>query len=112
MHRKSPTVTKFARQSHHLDMRAETLLAAAPAGADDQLISTHEAARWFGVSMGWFESGRCRGWGPTFEPLGPRCIKYRRGTLRKYLRARARAYAHRRAEAKARKLARRNNKAA
>jgi hypothetical protein len=93
-------------------MRAEALLAAAPAGADDQLLSTREAAQWFGVSTGWFEIGRCRGWGPTFEPLGPRCTKYRRGTLKKYLQARARAYAKRKAEAKARKLAKRIKKAA
>jgi hypothetical protein len=75
--------SKTAPTKHHLDKRAAAI--AAVAGDDDDLLSTREEADWLGVSTQWLEIGRSRGYGPPFERLGPKTIKYRRGKTRKWL---------------------------
>jgi len=84
--------------SHHLDRRAEQLLAYEPPGIghnnpppDDELLSTKQVAAWFGVSVQWLEIGRSRGYGPEYVRLGPRSIRYTRGACRKFLRERTAA---------------------
>ena len=70
-------------KSHHIDKRADKIAAAA--GDDDELLSTNQMAHWLGVSTQWLEIGRHRGYGPPFERLGPKLIRYRRGEARKWL---------------------------
>lgn len=48
----------------HLDKRAETLVAIAPEGSDDDLLSTVQIAGWLGVTAQWVELGRAKGYGP------------------------------------------------
>jgi hypothetical protein len=71
-------------KTFHIDKRAASILAA-PAGDDDDLLSTRELAAWFQVSEQWLEIARCKGYGPEFERLGPKLIRYRRGKARKWL---------------------------
>jgi hypothetical protein len=88
-----------APNRHHLDRRARQLLAAEPPGighndpplSDEALLTTTQVAAWLGVSIQWLEIGRVRGYGPRFVRLSPRCIKYRVGDVREYLRERAHA---------------------
>jgi predicted DNA-binding transcriptional regulator AlpA len=77
-------------KKHHLDRRADSIVAA-DAGADDELLSTREVAGWLGVSTQWLEIGRCKKYGPKFTRVGPRVIRYRRGDVREWLKARAHA---------------------
>jgi hypothetical protein len=72
---------------HHIDKRA-SFLAAVP-GSDDELLTTGLTAIWLGVSTQWLEIGRIRGYGPTFERLGPKLIRYRRGNVREWLASRS-----------------------
>jgi Clp amino terminal domain, pathogenicity island component len=67
----------------HLDRRAPTL--AAVEGDDDELLTTQQEADWLGVSPQWLEIGRVRGYGPPFERLGPKIIRYSRGKTRRWL---------------------------
>ena len=71
---------------HHLDRRAH-LIAAQP-GDDDKALSTREAADWLGVSEQFLEIGRCRGYGPPFERISPKVIRYRIGKMREWLASR------------------------
>jgi hypothetical protein len=73
----------------HIDKRVDQVLAVGGTGADDDLLSTAQVAAWFGVSVQWLEVARMRGYGPEFELMGPRCIRYRRSTCREWLRSRA-----------------------
>jgi hypothetical protein len=70
-------------QNFHLDKRAAGL--AAVPGADDELLDTPAMAAWLGVSETWLEIGRIRGYGPPFERLSPRVIRYQRGATRRWL---------------------------
>jgi hypothetical protein len=70
-------------QRLHLDKRAAAL--AAVPGADDELLDTPAMAAWLGVSIQWLEIGRCKGYGPPFERLSPRVIRYQRGRTRQWL---------------------------
>ena len=70
---------------HHLDRRAQQILAADNGGADDELMDTPAVAQWFGVSDEWLELGRCLGYGPPFVQLRTRTIRYRRGDCREWL---------------------------
>jgi len=85
---------KAARHAHktgkfHLDKKAHQLLAAPAAeGHDDDLLMTPEAARVLTVSTQWLEIGRSKGYGPPYERLGPGIIRYRRATLRQWLKER------------------------
>ena len=91
---KRKRITAAPRQ-HHLDKRAAAILAAEPNNNippdDDDLLTTIQVASWLGVSVQFLEIGRSRGYGPEFTALGPRCIRYTRGNVRKYLRARTHA---------------------
>ena len=83
-----------APRQHHLDKRAAAILAAEPNNNppdDDDLLTTIQVASWLGVSVQFLEIGRSRGYGPEFTALGPRCIRYTHGNVRKYLRARTHA---------------------
>jgi predicted DNA-binding transcriptional regulator AlpA len=77
----------YIPEKFHLDKRARTI--AATAGDDDELLDTRELAAWFGVSEQWVEISRHRGFGPPYEKLGPRLIRYRRGKVRLWLDERA-----------------------
>lgn len=72
----------------HLDKRADDLVLAA-AGDDEDLLNTAQTAKLLGVSAQWLESGRSRGWGPPFIRIGLRNIRYRRDSLRAWLKERA-----------------------
>jgi len=82
------TIALFAG-THHLDRRALDLIEAANEGTDDDLMSTPRLAVLLGVSPGWLEIGRSRGWGPPFLKLSPRRVRYHRGTVKAWLQERA-----------------------
>nr|BDD48223.1 hypothetical protein 6 [bacterium] len=62
---------------HHLDRRADAIVAAGD-GPPDELLSTKQVAAWLGVSVQWLEIGRHKGYGPNYIKLSPRRIRYRR----------------------------------
>jgi predicted DNA-binding transcriptional regulator AlpA len=70
-------------QKLHLDKRAADLLDHG-IGADDDLLTTEQLARWLGVSVQWLEIGRSRGYGPPWMRLGRRC-RYARAAVRAWL---------------------------
>ena len=69
---------------HHLDSRADKLIAEG-AGNPNELLTTREVAAWLGVSEQWLEIGRHKGCGPPYVRLTPRMIRYTRGGTLKYL---------------------------
>jgi hypothetical protein len=73
-----------APKTHHLDRRAANI-AAANFGRDDELMTTEQIAEWFGVSIQWLEIGRLRGYGPPYERIAPRVIRYRRSKVKQWL---------------------------
>jgi hypothetical protein len=73
-----------ATKTFHIDKRADSILATT-AGDDDDLLSTPEMAAWLGCSTQWLEIARNKGYGPPFERLSPRMIRYRVGAVRKWL---------------------------
>ena len=75
---------------YHIDKRAAGLLLGAI--NDESLLTTAETAQWLGVSTQWLEIGRHRGYGPPFERLSPRCVRYRRSKVCAWLDARS--YTH------------------
>jgi hypothetical protein len=75
---------------HHLDRRAAEIKAAT-SGADDELLSTVQTASWLGCSTQWLTIGRHKGYGPPFEKLSHRMVRYRRGAVRAWLDSRTRA---------------------
>lgn len=74
--------------THHLDRRADRIVAEGD-GNDDDLLSTREVANWLAVSTQWLEIGRSKNYGPAFTRVGPRCIRYLRGDVLKWLKARS-----------------------
>jgi predicted DNA-binding transcriptional regulator AlpA len=76
-----------APRSHHIDRRADAIVAV-DVGADDELLSTQAVANWLGVSTQWLEIGRHHGYGPKFQTISQRCIRYRRGDVIEWLKAR------------------------
>ncbi len=78
-------------QKHHLDRRADSLIAAGE-GHPDDLLSTTDLAEWLGVSNQFLEIGRCRNYGPVWVLLSPRCVRYRRSDVIAWLDARTRAH--------------------
>lgn len=74
----------------HIDKRAAAIAAAAATGDnDDDLLTTREMAAWLQVSEQWLEIGRHRGYGPKFERLSQKLIRYRRGNAREWLNERS-----------------------
>jgi hypothetical protein len=67
----------------HLDRRAASL--AAVEGDDDELLTTQQEADWLQVSIQWLEIGRIQGYGPPFERVGPRMVRYRRSKTKAWL---------------------------
>jgi predicted DNA-binding transcriptional regulator AlpA len=73
---------------HHLDRRAENLIAACD-GPDDELLNTRAVASWLGVSPQWLEIGRSSGqYGPPFQRLAPQIVRYRRSAVKAWLKRR------------------------
>ena len=79
-----------APKKHHLDRRADSIVAA-DVGADDELLNTRQTADWLGVSTQWLEIGRGKNYGPKFTRMGPRTIRYRRGDVLSWLKTRTHA---------------------
>jgi predicted DNA-binding transcriptional regulator AlpA len=69
-------------KNHHLDQRAERLI---EHGSDDDLLTTKAVANWLGVSDQWVELGRTKNYGPHFQTLATRIIRYRRGDVNEWL---------------------------
>jgi hypothetical protein len=77
-------------KSFHLDKRVASIIASST-GDDEELLTTEEEAAWLQVSVQWLEIGRCKGYGPPFERLGPKTIRYQRGKTRRWLGQRSHA---------------------
>jgi predicted DNA-binding transcriptional regulator AlpA len=97
-------------RKHNVDRRADMIFAAATAQRQapppalpsasstpdaDQLLSTPAVAAMLGVSEQWMEQGRKKGWGPPFQKLAPRCVRYRRGDVLEWLKQRSAMFAER-----------------
>jgi hypothetical protein len=73
----------------HLDRRAERLLTEhVAAGPDDELLDSAQLAEWLQCSVQFVEILRGRDDGPDFERIAPKVIRYRRGSIRTWLRQR------------------------
>ncbi len=72
-------------QHHHLDRRAAEIAEKGRQRDPTDLLTTQEEAAWLGVSTQWLEIGRAKGYGPPFERLGPRHIRYRVNKTIKWL---------------------------
>jgi predicted DNA-binding transcriptional regulator AlpA len=75
---------------HHLDRRAASLITSTSGDLDD-LLTTSETAHWLSLSTQWLEIGRCRGYGPPFVRVSPRCVRYRRRDVLAWLHQRTHA---------------------
>ena len=75
-------------QNLQVDKHA-TLLAQEGGGADDDLITSKELARWFRVSISWVEQSRMYNYGPPHIQISPNAIRYRRGAVLGWLAERA-----------------------
>jgi hypothetical protein len=53
----------------------------------EQRLTTRELCAWLGVSEQWAELGRCQGYGPPFERVNPKTIRYRVGSVLNYLKS-------------------------
>jgi hypothetical protein len=71
-------------KTFHIDKRAGAI-ASQVAGDDDDLLTTNETADWLQVSSQWLEIGRTRGYGPPYDRLSAKVIRYRRGKVRAWL---------------------------
>jgi hypothetical protein len=76
-------------QRHNLDRHAAKIDADAPGKDDEDLLTTKQVAEWFRVSEQWLEIGRGKNYGPEFEQMGPRIIRYQRGKCREWLKERS-----------------------
>ena len=83
-----PDAAAEAPRTHHIDKRAAAILTATT-GTDDDLLTTPETSAWLNCSTQWLEIGRNKGYGPPFERLAPRMIRYQRGAVRKWLEKRS-----------------------
>ena len=84
------TCDNYCPSKHHLDRRASKLVG--EPGNDGDLLDTSAVADWLGTSEQWVELGRKAVYGPSFLKVGP-WVRYRRGTVRAWLRKRAKAAA-------------------
>jgi hypothetical protein len=79
---------KAPPRRHHIDRRADKIIADSAAEADDDLLSTGAVADWLCVSTQFLEIGRSKNYGPRFVRIGPRTIMYRRGDVLAWLKQR------------------------
>ena len=70
----------------HLDKRIDSIVDAP--GGDDDLLTAAEVAAWLGVSVQWVDIGRSEGYGPPFQKLGDRLVRYHRAKVKAWLLAR------------------------
>ncbi len=75
---------KLPPKSFHFHCRIKQILAA-NVGAPDDLLTSKEVAVLLGVSLQWVEIARCHGYGPKYEKLSPRRIRYRRSAINEFL---------------------------
>jgi hypothetical protein len=87
-----PRPLLLAPRRHHLD-RYGASLAAELSGGDDDLLTTREMAEWLRCSEAWLARGRRAGFGPPFERITPKMIRYKRGKARVWLESRTQHYA-------------------
>ena len=71
-----------------LDKRAPDLIEKGEAQEQDH-FDTNSLAAWLGVSISFVEKGRSQGYGPKYERLGPRCIRYYKVDVLEWLRERS-----------------------
>jgi predicted DNA-binding transcriptional regulator AlpA len=78
-----------APKSHHIDKRAESILAIRGSrdglGDDDELLSTKQVADWLHVSTQFLSIGRAKKYGPKFVRLSHKQVAYRRCDVRAWL---------------------------
>jgi hypothetical protein len=82
------TIAPDSDRRLHLDRRAEALVVTAPEAANDDLLTTHQVASWFGVTAQWVELARAGGYGPPFTRIAPQAIRYKRATVIDWLKDR------------------------
>jgi hypothetical protein len=86
---KPPRKRKRQFIRHHLDRRAGQLLTTIKTTTKaDRLLTTQQVADLLGVSSQWLEVGRVKNYGPPYERLGPRLIRYPPDGLVKWLKQR------------------------
>jgi predicted DNA-binding transcriptional regulator AlpA len=78
---RGPPLRKF-----HFDKRIDSIVSAP--GGDDDLLTAAEVAAWLGVSVQWVDIGRSEGYGPPFQKLGDRLVRYHRAKVKAWLLAR------------------------
>jgi predicted DNA-binding transcriptional regulator AlpA len=76
------------RKRFHIDRRADALVTASRGSSDDELLSTQAVATWLGISTAWLEIARYRGYGPPYQRISTRCVRYLRGDVLQWLRER------------------------
>ena len=69
----------------HLDRRAAEIAEKGRHRDPTDLLTTKEMAAWLGVSTQWLEIARGNAYGPPFERIGPRHIRYMVGKTLKWL---------------------------
>jgi len=76
-------------KSHHLDRRADRLIAAST-GSGDDLLTVQQLAEWLMLTVQTLEIYRVRGAGPKHVKLSPQVIRYKRSDVLKWLASRTR----------------------
>jgi hypothetical protein len=77
-----------APRRHHLDRRAGQLLTTIKTTTKADMLTTQQLADLLGVSSQWLEVGRVKNYGPPYERLGPRLIRYTQNGVVKWLKQR------------------------
>jgi predicted DNA-binding transcriptional regulator AlpA len=83
----SPRQARAPPRRHHLDRCAAEIAARVDDG--DELLNTRQVADLLGMSVAWVEIARHRQIGPRFVRVTPRCVRYRRSDVRKWLEERS-----------------------
>ena len=75
---------------HHLDQRADQIIAAADNVDKDLLLTTRQVADWLGCSNIWLEIGRGAKtpYGPRFVKISARMVRYRKADVLEWLKSR------------------------
>ena len=73
---------------HLLDRRAHHIAEQAFDSNPEALLDTPAVADWLGVSVQWLEIGRSKNYGPEFQRLGPKAIRYKRAAVIDWLKSR------------------------